>query len=313
MGATARAQQITLRAEADACGTGFLHVEAEKAGKKSQWSWGGVQYGTPEATVAGILTARGYSDVLHYPYVKFPHGPTREYAPIYEICRVGLLPTFMAILERWFPNKPLAETQNFFGMGNYHASIKKINEHYKIVSPERAADLESALSDLEAAALDYNPGTFRNDFDLYRDTQLKHVSHCRALKSFKNEANYDSGMVVNNFLDRREEQLKKMSPEVFQTFIDALGKKRLRSILLGDLLPSDELRSDFYDDAGQRTRGLYNKIIGWPDLTMMKNGAVRLFEVKADGDSLRQSQRSMLKRLTANLGLDVSIVHLARR
>lgn len=46
---------------------------------------------------------------------------------------------------------------------------------------------------------------------------------------------------------------------------------------------------------------------GWPDLTVWKDGQLRFVEVKAPGDSLGKSQKTIAATFGAPLGLDFSL------
>lgn len=46
---------------------------------------------------------------------------------------------------------------------------------------------------------------------------------------------------------------------------------------------------------------------GWPDITMWKDGVLRFVEVKAPGDALGKSQRTIATTFAAPLGLDFSV------
>lgn len=51
---------------------------------------------------------------------------------------------------------------------------------------------------------------------------------------------------------------------------------------------------------------------GWPDITMWKEGQLRFVEVKAPGDSLGKSQRVIAASFAGPLGLNFSLVDVAR-
>jgi len=300
---------MTLRDEARACGAGFIEIRAEKAGKDRGWSRGRNHYDTPEELAGAFLRDEGYTDVLHYPYVRFPHGPTREYEPIYEICRAALLHSFLSILKIHFLTTPFSGTQNFFGMGNYHAQIETMAHSHSLVAPSDNFDAAKPLRELENAAQSYNTGDFRNDFVAYLESQLSHVRQCKKLDSVKREKNYDPQLMVNNLLRMREKQLSSMNPNIFDHFVHNLGQAGFTKILVGDLIPAEAHRSNFYDANELKVRSLYNKIVGWPDLTTVHNAEVHLFEVKTD-DRLSKVQKAMIENLVENVGLAVSVIRI---
>lgn len=47
---------------------------------------------------------------------------------------------------------------------------------------------------------------------------------------------------------------------------------------------------------------------GWPDITMWRDGVLRFVEVKAPGDSLGKSQKTIAQHFAVPLGLDFSLV-----
>ncbi len=47
---------------------------------------------------------------------------------------------------------------------------------------------------------------------------------------------------------------------------------------------------------------------GWPDLTLWKNGEVIFREIKAPGDRLHKSQKTLIADILLPLNFDVSIV-----
>lgn len=294
--------------EITALGGTYIAVEAQRS-EGRQWVYNGTVYESPEDLAQSILSEKHYVNLLHYPYFRFPHGPTREYAPVFEICRAALLPAFTTILLKFFPEWKLSETQNYFGIGQYRASIQRAARHdYKMgkISKEQ---ISLALAELDEAAESYKLENFCTDIKKYIKSQLQHVNYCKTLESVKREPEYSPSLPVNNSLKDREQQLCAMNSEVFDRFVRILGSKRLTKTLTNDLAPDKFERSDYYSKKGTNIRGIYNKIVGWPDISAFRGDEVHFFEVKTS-DQISSSQRRMFKELIEELDLQVSVVHV---
>jgi hypothetical protein len=294
--------------EITALGGAYIAVEVQRC-EGRQWVYDGTVYDSPEDLAQFILSEKHYVNLLHYPYFHFPQGPTREYAPVYEICRAALLPAFAAILLRLIPERKLSETQNFFGFDQYRAVLQRTSEHKIRMGEISKYQLSLALAELDGAAENYKIENFCTDIEEYIKCQLQHVKYCKSLKSVKREAEYNPCLPVNKSLKEREQQLGAMNSGVFDRFVRILGSKRLTKILTNDLGSDKFERSDYYDKKETNVRGIYNKVVGWPDISAFRGEEVHFFEVKTN-DQISSSQRRMFKRLIEELDLPVSVVHV---
>lgn len=63
-----------------------------------------------------------------------------------------------------------------------------------------------------------------------------------------------------------------------------------------------------HEIASKFSEAPYDYRRGWPDITMWKNGELRFVEVKAPGDKLHESQRTIIGTFAKPLGLKFSLV-----
>lgn len=125
------------------------------------------------------------------------------------------------------------------------------------------------------------------------------LSKCPLLKRVFTVTANEAHETLQMLLSRRSRKYRAIDTAEYITEIPKLLEQIDRSILY-------DLTLHFCHQAGNRISQNHDTpktMVGWPDLTIWKDGKVKLVEVKAPADRLREAQLKMSKKVLQPLGM----------